>query len=108
MITKAGLDEAAIEYLAGASPQDPLASPIRGDLAGLAPLYIQCGGDEALLSDSLRLAEAAALAGVDVRLEVWPEMIHVWHAFGGQVAAARTAIRDAGVWIAARLDEAGR
>jgi epsilon-lactone hydrolase len=102
MITKAGLDEMARQYLNGASAQDPLASPCFGDLRGLPPLYIQCGADEQLLSDSLRLAERAAFAEVEVRLEVWPEMIHVWPVFHQYLAAGRRAIADAGAWIAAK------
>lgn len=102
MITKAGLEEMAATYLGGASARDPLASPIHGDLSGLAPLYIQCGGDEALLSDSLKLAEVAGLAGVEVRLEIWPEMIHVWPVFHAYLGAGRRAVADAGAWLKTR------
>jgi acetyl esterase/lipase len=105
MITKVGLDEMAAAYLGGASPEDPLASPVRGDLTGLAPLYIQCGGDEALLSDSIKLAEVAGLAGVEVRLEVWPEMIHVWPVFHRYLGAGRRAIADAGAWLKIRTGQ---
>jgi hypothetical protein len=38
-----------------------------------------------------------------MRLEVWPEMIHVWHAFAGQLGAARRAIAAAGAWMEERL-----
>jgi hypothetical protein len=38
-----------------------------------------------------------------VRLEVWPEMIQVWHAFGGQLSAARRAIAAAGAWMDGKL-----
>ena len=55
-----------------------------------------------LLSDSIAVAEAAGLAGVPVRLEIWPEMLHVWHAWSGQLTAARKALKDAGVWIRER------
>ena len=102
MITKAGLDESAAAYLGGADPRDPLASPVFGDLKGLAPLLIQVGSDETLLGDSLKLTERAGLAQVEVRLEVWPEMVHVWHAFSGQLLAARRALTAAGAWIADR------
>ena len=102
MITKAGLNAAAATYLGGASARDPLASPIHGDLTGLAPIYILCGGDEALLSDSLKLAEVAALAGVEVRLEVWPEMIHVWPVFHAYLGAGRRALAEAGRWLRER------
>jgi monoterpene epsilon-lactone hydrolase len=74
-----------------------------GDFAGLAPMLIQVGSEEALLGDSLMLAERAGHARVEVRLEVWPEMIHVWHAFGGQLAAARRAIATAGAWMDVRM-----
>ena len=103
MITKAGLDLSAEAYLAGFDARDPRASPVFGDFTGLAPLLIQVGSEEALLGDSLMLAERAGHARVEVRLEVWPEMIHVWHAFGGQLGAARRAIRIAGAWMDDRL-----
>lgn len=107
MITRAGLDDMAAAYLGGADAHDPLASPVFGDLSGLAPLYIQCGGDEALLSDSLKLAEVAALSGLEVRLEVWPEMIHVWPVFHRYLGAGRRAIADAAAWLRAHTGSGG-
>ncbi|HLZ76411.1 alpha/beta hydrolase [Phenylobacterium sp.] len=103
MITKQGLDDSAKAYLAGFNPRDPRASPVFGDFEGVAPMLIQVGSEEALLGDSLLLAERAGHARVEVRLEVWPEMIHVWHAFGGQLGAARRAIKAAGQWMDARM-----
>ena len=70
-----------------------------GDFAGVAPVLIQTGSEEALLSDSIMLADVLAHARVDVRLEVWPEMIHVFHAWGAALQAARRAIRVAGAWM---------
>jgi acetyl esterase/lipase len=102
MITLEGLNGMAKEYLGDADPADPLASPVNGDLAGLPPMLIHVGSEEALLGDSLLLAERAGHARVEVRLEVWPEMIHVWHVFGGQLTAARRAIAAAGSWMAER------
>ena len=103
MIAKALLDDAAKAYLGDMDPRDPRASPVFGDFEGLAPMLVQVGSEEALLGDSLLLAERAGHARVEVRLEVWPEMIHVWHAFGGQLGAARRAIKAAGQWMDARL-----
>ncbi len=65
-------------YLGGADRHTPLAAPLYADLKGLPPLLIQVGGAEALLDDARRLAERARAAGVDVILEPWDEMIHVW------------------------------
>lgn len=102
MLSKAGLDEFAAAYLNGHDPADPLASPALGDYTGLAPLLIHVGGAEVLLSDACAVAEKAGLAGVDVRLEIWPEMIHVWHAFADQMATSWRAINEAGAWMKAK------
>jgi epsilon-lactone hydrolase len=62
--------------------QDPAASsPINADLAGLPPLLIQVGGHECIRDDAVAFAEKARAAGVDVTLEVWDEMVHLWHNF---------------------------
>jgi acetyl esterase/lipase len=55
-------------------------------------MLIQVGDAEVLLDDSNRLAEKAKAAGVDVTLEVWPEMVHVWHASAGYVPESDQAI----------------
>ena len=103
MISKAGLDQMARDYLGGLDPRDPLASPVFGDFTGVAPVLIQTGSEEALLSDSITMAEVLGQARVDVRLEIWPEMIHVFHAWGAGLQAARRAIKVAGVWMEGRL-----
>lgn len=103
MITRERLNECAGEYLGQHDARDPLASPVFGDFTDAAPLLIQVGSEEALLGDSLMLAERVGHARVEVRLEVWPEMIHVWHAFGGQLGAARRAIKAAGAWMDGKL-----
>jgi len=81
-------------YLDGADPQTPLASPLYGDLAGLPPLLIQVGSDEVLLDDATRLAEKAQAAGVDVSLEVWEGMFHVWQMVAVFVPEGRQAIEQ--------------
>jgi monoterpene epsilon-lactone hydrolase len=86
-------------YLAGADPKDPLASPIHGDWAGAPPLLIQIGSAEVLLDDARGLAERARDAGVDVDLQVWDRMIHVWHFFCGLIDEADEAVQQAGAFI---------
>jgi phosphinothricin tripeptide acetyl hydrolase len=79
-------------YLAGADPADPLASPHHGDLAGLAPLLIHVGSEEVLLDDALALDAHARASGVASTLEVWDDMIHVWHMFHPMLPEADSAI----------------
>jgi acetyl esterase/lipase len=66
-------------YLNGADPKSPLAAPLHADFAGLPPLLIQVGDAEVLLDDSTRIGQKLKAAGVDVTVEVWNDMIHVWH-----------------------------
>ena len=68
----------ADQYLAGADPRNPLASPLYGNLADLPPVLIQVGSREILLDDSRILAKRAAAAGMEVTLEEWKGMIHVF------------------------------
>lgn len=93
------LSEMADHYLAGEDPRNPLASPVFAELSGLPPLLLQVGGDEALLDDSVRLHERAQAAGVDVTLECWRGMPHVWHAFSPRLEQATLAIRAAADWL---------
>ncbi len=99
IITKDGLMDMARMYLDGADPKSPLAAPLHGDLAGLPPLLIHVGSRETLLDDSTRLAEKAGLAGVDVTLEPWDEMIHVWHAFAPLLPESQQAIDRIGEYV---------
>lgn len=69
-------------YLAGADPCAPLASPVFGDYGGIPPLLIQVGEYEIIRDDSVRVAARARSAGVEVSLEVWPGMVHVFQIRG--------------------------
>ncbi|WP_433153074.1 alpha/beta hydrolase fold domain-containing protein [Actinomadura nitritigenes] len=61
----------AAVFLGGADPKDPFAGPLHADLRGLPPIYVQVGGDETLLGESLQLEETARRAGADVRADVF-------------------------------------
>ncbi len=98
-VQRAGILDLARMYLNGADPHAPLAAPLYADLSGLAPLLIQVGAAETLLDDALRLAKAAGAADVRVDLEIWPEMIHVWHLFHPELAAGRQAIEAGGAFV---------
>jgi len=99
MVQQGYLIELAEAYLDGVNPRTPLAAPLYADLKGLPPMLIQVGSAETLLDDAVRLAGAAGSADVRVRLEVWPDMIHVWQLFYQQVAAGRRALAEAGAFI---------
>ena len=83
--------------------RDPLANPLYADLAGLPPMYIQLGADETLLDDSRKLADLARKSGVDVTLEIVPEMQHVFQFLAGTAPEADAAIRRLGDWVRPKL-----
>ncbi|TMB69193.1 MAG: alpha/beta hydrolase [Chloroflexi bacterium] len=103
MITNDGITRVRDAYVGDSDPSAPLVSPIYAGLSGLPPLLIQVGENEVLLNDSTRLAERAEAAGVDVTLEVWPEMIHVWHFFAAMLPEGQKAIDRIGEWVRQRL-----
>jgi monoterpene epsilon-lactone hydrolase len=100
--TPALLRQLASDYLAGADPTTPLASPLFASLAGLPPLLVQVGTADLLLSDAERLAEAAAEAGVDVTLEVGEGLPHVYPIMLGTPEAAE-ATEQSGTFLRARV-----
>jgi monoterpene epsilon-lactone hydrolase len=91
MFTPRGVREAAALYLAGADARDPRASPLYGDLSGLPPMLLFASRHEILRDDTLRLAERASAAGVDVELIVRDRLPHVWPVFVTLLPEARDA-----------------
>jgi epsilon-lactone hydrolase len=83
--------------------RDPLANPLLGDLRGLPPVYIQVGGYETLLDDSRALAEALRRADGEVKLDVYPEMQHVFQFLAGVAPEADEAIGKFAAWVRPKL-----
>lgn len=86
-------------YLGTTDSKNPLASPLYADLKGLPPIFIQVGTSEVLLDDSIRFAERANAAGVDVRLKIWKDMIHIFAIFAALAPESRKAIEEIGEFI---------
>ena len=89
-------------YLQGADPKNPLASPNFANLRSLPPLLIHVGRDEVLLDDSVKLDQKATADGVDSTLEIWEDMIHVWHAFHPMLPEGKQAIVRVGSFLRER------
>jgi monoterpene epsilon-lactone hydrolase len=89
----------AEQYLGGRDPRTPLAAPLYADLHGLPPLLIQVGTAEILLDDATRTADRAKAAAVEVSLEVWDDMVHVWQLFAPLLPEGQQAIERIGAFI---------
>jgi len=99
MIKPEGIGVLAEHYLQGQDPRSAYASPNYADLRGLPPLLIHVGRDEVLLDDSIKLHEKAEADGVASTLEIWDDMIHVWHAFHPMLDEGRQGIERIGAFL---------
>ena len=104
MVNLADIMAMAHDYLGATDPRTPLASPLFADLRGLPPLLIQVGSEEVLLDDASGLAERARAAGVEVTIEVWEPMIHVWHWFLPWLDEAHAAVEKIGGFVRSRIE----
>jgi monoterpene epsilon-lactone hydrolase len=102
-VTKSSLRRMAGQYLDGADPRTPLASPLYADLSRLPPLLMVVGGDEGLLDDSVRFQRAVAIAGVDMTLSIGANMQHIFPIYCGAMPEADAAVAMIGAWIRTRL-----
>jgi acetyl esterase/lipase len=87
----------------GTDLRDPRANPLYADLSGLGSLYIQAGGAETLADDARLLYEHARKAGVDARLDIFPDMLHTFQMAAGRVPEADDAISKMAGWVRPRL-----
>jgi monoterpene epsilon-lactone hydrolase len=85
-------------YAAG-NMRHPQAAPLYADYHGLPPLLILVGTREVLLDDATRVAARAKAAGVDVTLEPWVGLIHVWPLFGPDMPEGQQAVARIGEFV---------
>lgn len=101
MLVESKEHEAVRFYLRDTDIRSPLASPSFADLHGLPPLLVQVGSHEVLLSDCEGFVEKARAAGVEVQLDVWPQMQHEWQFAARFLPEGRSAISSAGAFLGA-------
>jgi acetyl esterase/lipase len=99
ILSREMLDLMAQTYVGGRDPGTPLASPFYADLHGLPPLLVQAGTAEILLDDAIRFTDKAKAAGVDVTLEIWDDMPHIWQVFAPILPEGQQAIDHMGEFV---------
>lgn len=104
MINIEALDHWVKNYLGDEDPKHPYASPLFGNLSGLPPIYLQVCESEVLLDDSLRFAEKAREAGVDVKIDVYGDLVHVWQAFWPVMKEGREANQRLGIYLREKMN----
>jgi acetyl esterase/lipase len=98
LVNRPMLEGMVATYLADASPINPLANPLKADLAGLPPVYVNAGSSEALLSDTTRFADAAKAAGVNVTVSIVEGMQHVFPCLAGRARVADDELAQIALW----------
>jgi epsilon-lactone hydrolase len=102
MISRAMIDDGGRAHAGGLRRSDPRVSPLFAELRALPPILIQVGSEEILLDDSIRFADRAWAAGVEVELQRFEGM---WHDFQGLAATlhvAREALDDVAAFLKRR------
>jgi len=99
MIDLESVKHFALFYAPQEKLQHPWVSPLYADLKELPPIYIQVSTSEILLDDTRRFFEKALAAGVDIQVDYWDKMVHVWQAFGVYLPEAIEAIEKLGIYI---------
>jgi acetyl esterase/lipase len=84
-------------------PKHPLANPLYTDYAGFPPVYIAVSDAETLLDDSLRIADRVKAAGVEVKIDTYPDMQHVFQFLAGTAPEADAAIQQMAEWVRPKL-----
>ena len=93
------LREWASCYTDESNLNNPLVSPVYADFHGFPPLLIEVGSEEILLDDARMLADKANADGVDVTLNIWDGMWHVWQALGDVIPENKKAFEEIGQFV---------
>src|SRR5712664_2693703 len=108
LMSRENLRARVADYTSGQDAALGLISPIFADLSGLPPLIIQAGTHEVLLDDAVRLARQAAVADVEVTLDLTPGVPHVFQAYHPILDEAAAALDRAGQFLSSHLAAAER
>ena len=92
LLSRELLEPRVVDYTQGQDAGLALISPVFADLSGLPPLIIQADSHEVLLDDAVRLARQAAVADVEVTLDITPQVPHVFQAYSVMLDEAGAAL----------------
>ncbi len=90
-------------YIGDYEAHNPLISPVYAGLGGFPPLLLQVGEEELFFGENQRIAENARQAGVQVTLQTWANVPHVWHPFVPWLPEANQALAKIARFIEANL-----
>lgn len=86
-------------YLGETSPDDPRASPLRGNFTKASPVLLHASKVELLRDDTVRIAKVMQDQGCDATYKLWEATPHAWHTFQGYLPEANEAVKEAAAFI---------
>ena len=101
--TKERLKVAAAHYAGDTALHHPLVSPHYAEVQDLPPTLIHVGTLEALLDDSLTLAQRMNAQGSSASVKEFAGMWHVWQTLHGRMPEADHSLDELGAFIGAHL-----
>lgn len=101
LLERKKLVRAVMYYAYGQSLFNPYISPVYADFTGFPPTLIHVGANELLLDDALALYTAMRRDAVDVSLEQWEDMWHVWHVF--DIPESKAALYKIAQYVLSRI-----
>ncbi|GAA2604077.1 alpha/beta hydrolase [Actinomadura fulvescens] len=81
------------EFCRDKEENDPLFSPLHGDLSGLPPMLLIASGSEILRDETRDVAERARAAGVEAVYQEWDGLVHVFPVFADYMPEGKAAFR---------------
>ena len=105
ILTETNLSAQAKLYAQDADMTDPMVSPLFGTFQGLPPLYLQASGKDLLRDDCTRLEQAYAAQGLQLKHDLYAEMIHSFQFHAGRMPEADMAISDCAEFLRAAFKE---
>ncbi len=97
------LNEMSDAYAGGRDKTDVLMSPLFANVTEFPPTYIQVGSREIVLDDSLRLKDKLEGADVDVKLDVFDDMFHVFQMCAMLAPEPDDALLRFGAWVKEKM-----
>lgn len=100
MLPVSRMEEVVAQYLAGADPRDPRASPALARFdRPTPPAFMSASRSELLCDDARAMAEALRASGGAVTLELTRDAPHAWPIFTGLVPEADATIAQAAAFL---------
>jgi len=87
-------DAGTVVYAHGHDLNDPLLSPVYGDMHGFPPAILTTGTRDLLLSNTVRVHRKLREAGIEAQLEVFEGMSHAQYQFDDRAPETREAFGE--------------